>query len=165
MGGYAETFREPRITCLRQTATAGRRELRSEFVFHRHKLRARYRCGPRPWCGANSWCSRRCGSCCTLGKCCSCSCRSWCRCRSRCWTGLRAVSPAGVESAIVILSPRRSSTAGPDCRVKPSASGGVSGAGGCPTIRAGIVSPAGVEIAVVIYPPQTIISLPVHTAV
>ena len=37
-------------------------------------------------------------------------------------------------------------TAGPHCRVNVSASGRVGGAGGCPTIRAGIVSPAGVQI-------------------
>ena len=36
-------------------------------------------------------------------------------------------------------------TAGPDCRVNVSGSGRVSGAGGCPTVRAGIVSPAGVQ--------------------
>ena len=36
-------------------------------------------------------------------------------------------------------------TAGPDCRVNASGSGRVGGAGGCPTIRAGIVSPAGVR--------------------
>ena len=38
-------------------------------------------------------------------------------------------------------------TAGPDCRVKDSGSGRVGGAGGCPTIRAGIVSPAGVQMS------------------
>ena len=48
--------------------------------------------------------------------------------------------------------PRRSApddhfAAGPDCRVTISASGRVGGAGGCPTIRAGIVSPAGVQTA------------------
>ena len=56
-------------------------------------------------------------------------------------------------------------TAGPDCRVKVSASGRVGRAGGCPTVRAGIVSPAGVQIAAAPCPPQTIISLPVQTAV
>ena len=49
----------------------------------------------------------------------------------------------------------------PDCRVKVSGSGRVGSAGGCPTVRAGIVSPAGVQKK----PPQTIISLPVQTAV
>ena len=38
-------------------------------------------------------------------------------------------------------------TAGPDCRVNVSGSGRVGGAGGCPTVRAGIVSPAGVQIS------------------
>ena len=38
-------------------------------------------------------------------------------------------------------------TAGPDCRVIDSARGRVGGAGGCPTIRAGIVSPASVQMA------------------
>ena len=36
-------------------------------------------------------------------------------------------------------------TAGPHCRVNVSGSGRVGRAGGCPTIRAGIVSPAGVR--------------------
>ena len=43
--------------------------------------------------------------------------------------------------------------------------GRVGGAGGCPTVRAGIVSPAGVQTWHSIRPPQTIISLPVQTAV
>ena len=47
-----------------------------------------------------------------------------------------------------------------------SGSGRVGGAGGCPTVGAGIVSPAGVQIRMVpSNPPQTIISLPVQTAV
>ena len=56
-------------------------------------------------------------------------------------------------------------TARPHCRVKVSASGCVGRGRGRPTIRAGIVSPAGVQIADSSTPPQTIISLPVHTAV
>ena len=44
-----------------------------------------------------------------------------------------------------------------------SGSGRVGGARGSPTIRAGIVSPAGVQRLAC--PPQTIISLPVQTAV
>ena len=56
-------------------------------------------------------------------------------------------------------------TAGPHCRVIVSGTGRVGRAGGCPAIRAGIVSPAGVQIAGESHPPQTIISLPVHTAV
>ena len=55
---------------------------------------------------------------------------------------------------------------GPDCRVTVSASGRVGGAGGCPAIGAGIVSPAGVQDSCALsIPPQTIISLPVQTAV
>ena len=125
------------------------------------------------------------------------------------------ISPAGVQSSrLSISTPDDHFTAGPDCRVTVSARGRVSGAGGCPTIRAGIVSPASVQSAIAIvhprrsfhcrsrlpcdslgqwarwscwwlsnypcwdcisrrcskrcrhqYPPQTIISLPVHTAV
>ena len=79
------------------------------------------------------------------------------------------VSPAGVQKIADCVSstPDDHFTAGPHCRVKYSRSGRVGGAGGCPTIRAGIVSPAGVEkVAVTVEnPPQTIISLPVQTAV
>ena len=49
-----------------------------------------------------------------------------------------------------ISTPDDHFTAGPHCRVTVSGSGRVGGAGGCPTIRAGIVSPAGVEIAVAV---------------
>ena len=55
-------------------------------------------------------------------------------------------------------------TAGPHCCGPDSASGRVGRAGGRPTVRAGIVSPAGVQTGRC-HPPQTIISLPVHTAV
>ena len=64
----------------------------------------------------------------------------------------------------IISTPDDHFTASPHCRVIASASGCVGRAGGRPTIRAGIVSPAGVRIKRV-SPPQTIISLPVHTAV
>src|SRR5947209_6228958 len=59
------------------------------------------------------------------------------------------VSTAGVENAAVRAiksAPDDHFTAAPDCRVTFSASGRVGGAGGCPTVRAGIVSPAGVQI-------------------
>ena len=56
-------------------------------------------------------------------------------------------------------------TASPDCRVTVSGIGCVGRAGGCPTIRAGIVSAAGVQSLKPSQPPQTIISLPVQTAV
>ena len=45
----------------------------------------------------------------------------------------------------IISTPNDHLAAGPHGRVKPRASGRVGQAGGCPTIRAGIVSPAGVE--------------------
>ena len=61
-----------------------------------------------------------------------------CRCRD-CIS--RRCSKSAVSSA-----PDDHFTAGPYCRVIVSASGRVGGAGGCPTIRAGIVSPAGVQI-------------------
>ena len=77
----------------------------------------------------------------------------------------RIVSPAGVQSRLVPSSaPDDHFTAGPHCRVIESGVGCVGGAGSCPTIRAGIVSPAGVK-ALMPHPPQTIISLPVQTAV
>ena len=76
------------------------------------------------------------------------------------------VSPAGVQIADTDHSaPDDHFTASPHCRVNVSGSGRVGGAGGRPTIRAGIVSPAGVRITAVTTPPQTIISLPVQTAV
>ena len=74
------------------------------------------------------------------------SCRSWGR--RRCWRGCRA----GVARSICRrCSKQRSApddhfTAGPHCRVIVSGIGRVGGAGGCPTIRAGIVSPAGVQV-------------------
>jgi hypothetical protein len=49
--------------------------------------------------------------------------------------------------------------------VKISASGGVGNARGCPTIGVGTVSSAGVQGPGDTVPPQTIISLPVQTAV
>ena len=44
--------------------------------------------------------------------------------------------------------------AGPHCRVRVSAIGRVGGAGGCPTVGAGIVSPAGVQNGAVIIRPR-----------
>ena len=44
-----------------------------------------------------------------------------------------------------ISAPDDHFTAAPDCRVTASGSGRVGRAGGCPTIRAGIVLPAGVQ--------------------
>ena len=54
--------------------------------------------------------------------------------------------PAGVQiAAAVISAPDDHFAAGPHCRVSSSASGRAGGAGGCPTVGAGIVSPAGVQ--------------------
>ena len=80
--------------------------------------------------------------------------------------GAGIVSPAGVQNRRRHHSaPDDHFAAGPHCRVTLSGRGRVGGAGGCPTIGAGIVSPAGVQIRPASYPPQTIISLPVQTAV
>ena len=80
--------------------------------------------------------------------------------------GAGIVSPAGVQKMLPLDSaPDDHFAAGPDCRVSVSGSGRVGGAGGCPTVGAGIVSSAGVKIAAACTPPQTIISLPVQTAV
>ena len=53
-----------------------------------------------------------------------------------------------VFKGVVKPTPDDHFTAGPHCRVIFSGSGRIGGAGGCPTIRAGIVSPAGVQIVV-----------------
>ena len=77
----------------------------------------------------------------------------------------RIVSPAGVRNPVPDRSaPDDHFTASPDCGVSVSAGRRVGGAGSCPTVRAGIVSAAGVQNGA-ISPPQTIISLPVQTAV
>src|SRR5205814_798142 len=56
-------------------------------------------------------------------------------------------SPACPYTAVVTLSPPDDHfSAGPDRRVKTSASGRVGGAGGCPRISHGIVSPACVQV-------------------
>ena len=63
--------------------------------------------------------------------------------------------PPVLKSADAVISaPDDHFTAGPDCRVIVSGSGRVGGAGGCPTVGAGIVSAAGVQIdaAVHIHP-------------
>src|SRR5262245_45121136 len=62
-------------------------------------------------------------------------------------TGLRAVSPAGVEKtpADRTSTPDDHFTASPHCCVIDSASGRVGSGGGRPIIRAGIVSPAGAK--------------------
>jgi hypothetical protein len=61
----------------------------------------------------------------------------------------RIVSPADVEigaaNATSITTPDDHFTASPDCRLQVALSGGVGGAGGCPTVRAGVVSSAGIQ--------------------
>ena len=76
-----------------------------------------------------------------------------------------SISAAGVQIVGISSTPDDHFIASPDRRGKKSARGRVGRAGGCPTIGAGIVSPAAVHIDDVPTPPQTIISLPVHTAV
>ena len=71
------------------------------------------------------------------------------------------VSAAGVYG---VAAPDDHFTTSPDRRVPVSAGGRVGSAGRHPTVGAGIVSPPGVQIAAVNSPPQTIISLPVQTA-
>jgi hypothetical protein len=81
----------------------------------------------------------------------------------------RCVSPAGIKIAAaeaINSAPDDHFTADPHSGVTGSGSGRVGGAGGCPTVCAGIVPPARVEKdAGVSKSPHTIISLPVHTAV
>ena len=79
--------------------------------------------------------------------------------------GAGIVSPAGVQIANAVSAPDDHFAAGPHCRVTVSGSGRVGRAGGRPTIGVGIVSAAGVQTAEAVNPPQTIISLPVQTAV
>jgi len=76
-------------------------------------------------------------------------------------------SPASVKNAAGVKSaPDDHLTAGPNCRVAVSASGRIGGAGRGPTVGAGIVSPASVQKGkAAIISAQTIISLPVQTAV
>jgi hypothetical protein len=82
----------------------------------------------------------------------------------------RIVTPAGVKPVPAdikkIAAPDDHFDTGPDCRVIVATRGGVGGANGCPTVGARIVSAPGVKkVLLRSPPPQTIISLPVHTAV
>jgi hypothetical protein len=57
------------------------------------------------------------------------------------------ISAPGVENSVIVgTAPDNHLTAGPNCGVIVPRSGGVGGAGGCPTVDGGIVSAAGVEI-------------------
>ena len=56
-----------------------------------------------------------------------------------------AASIISAASAVVHSAPNDHFAAGPDCRVKGSCRGRADGAGGCPTVGAGIISPTGVQ--------------------
>ena len=74
--------------------------------------------------------------------------------------------PPVLKYAVAVVSaPDDHLAAGPHRRVIVSRSGRTGGGRGCPTVGAGIVAPAGVRSGCGRHPPQTIISLPVHTAV
>ena len=91
--------------------------------------------------------------------------RWWCWWPSNCrCSGLYL--PPVFNRALATAAPDDHFAASPHCRVRLSGIGRIGGAGGCPTVGAGIVSSAGVQIGWYRQcPPQTIISLPVHTAV
>ena len=71
--------------------------------------------------------------------------RWWCWWLSNCRCSGLYLPPVFKSVAAVISTPDDHFAAGPHCRVSSSASGRVGGAGGCPTVGAGIVSPAGVQ--------------------
>jgi hypothetical protein len=79
-------------------------------------------------------------------------------------TGIVSAAVVQIARWVVVPAPNDHFTAGPHCRVSPTAGGRVGQAGGYPTIRVGIVSAAAVQAAIMIST-QTIISLPVQTAV
>ena len=80
--------------------------------------------------------------------------------------GAGIVSPARVQiAAEIISSPNDHFTASPDCCVKVSSGGRVGRGGGRPTIGGGSDLPPVLKYMPFPNPPQTIISLPVHTAV
>ena len=77
------------------------------------------------------------------------------------------VPPACVHISVAVAldsAPDDHLTAGPYCSVTVSAIGRVSGAGGCPTIRAGIISPAGVEIRASVSAPHNHFAASPHCA-
>ena len=83
--------------------------------------------------------------------------------------GVGIVSPAGIPihgAARNVAPPQTIISLSLRTAVCPArAAGDVAGAGGDPAVDAGIISPAGIQVATAIDTPQTIISLPVHTAV
>src|SRR4029450_13372541 len=61
----------------------------------------------------------------------------------------RIVSTARIEQSVgaaITAAPDNHFAAGPDCCVPPSGSGRSDGAGGCPTVGAGVLPSAGIEI-------------------
>jgi hypothetical protein len=78
-----------------------------------------------------------------------------------CWD---RISRRCSHSRSAINPPRRSFRCQSILPVTDSASGRVGRAGSRPTIRARVISPAGIQKIRKSLPPQTIISLPVHTA-
>jgi len=77
----------------------------------------------------------------------------------------RIVSSTGVKSAAHRSAPNDHFAAGPDRRVKISGTRRVRSGSGRPNVSVGIISPAGVQPRGDAVSPQTIISMPVQTAV
>ena len=77
------------------------------------------------------------------------------------------ISAAGVKIPLVVVVATQTiiSPPGPDWGVPGSSCGRVVGGDTCPTIAGWVVSPPSLKKSVLSPPPQTIISLPVHTAV
>ena len=76
------------------------------------------------------------------------------------------ISTASVKNrADVGSTPDNHFAARPDCGVNEAGSWGVGDTGSYPTVQAGIVPSACVQDGGVVVPPQTIILLPVQTAV
>ena len=74
----------------------------------------------------------------------------------------RTISAASVKTAAIFSTPDDHFTARPHCGVTLSPSGCAGGVGGCPIVGIGLYLPPVIKPP---DPPQTIISLPVHTAV
>jgi hypothetical protein len=77
----------------------------------------------------------------------------------------RIISAAAVQvSRLISSTPDDHFTAGPHSGVLPSSLGRVDCTSSCPAVGACVVPPAAVEPGTTVAPPQTTISLPVHTA-
>src|SRR5207248_10560833 len=80
------------------------------------------------------------------------ACRSVAVCACCCTASAPGIAaPAG---AVLTSAPHDHFTAGPYCHVIAARTGRIGGAGGCPTVGAGVVSPAGVQIAAAISAPD-----------